>query len=107
MVWTEQMFGAHVDDVRHSRFFAPGRGEVLFFVPLKKSTQKKGGPEAWSPVKSTGDFPALLAHSGARKTRPTIRGSNSCSLFPLYAAMLGCTYGSQRQNQNQTQFRLP
>jgi len=72
-------------------------GEVLFFGPPKKSTQKKGGPKV-CPLRG---FPALLAHSGRLQNSP-LRGSNSCSLSPLCAAMLGCTYGIEHQNKKIT-----
>ncbi|MBI5041901.1 MAG: hypothetical protein HZB57_12105 [Gammaproteobacteria bacterium] len=88
--------------------FRPLLGEVLFFASPKKSTQKKGDPKVWSPINTMGDFPALLAHIGARKTRgpKDVGRSNSCSLLPMCAAMLGCTHGSQLQN-NKNQILRP
>jgi hypothetical protein len=41
------------------------KGEVLFFAPPKKSTQKKRGPTA-CPLRG---FPALLGILSARRTR--------------------------------------
>jgi len=72
------------------RALAPA-GEVLFFAPPKKSTQKKGGPKA-CPLRG---FPALLAKTGAHATRnfAPLNYSNKRELHPVFPAMLGCAYG--------------
>ena len=66
-------------------------GEVLFFAPPKKSTQKKGDPKA-CPLRG---FPALLAKPGARATR--LR-SNRRERPPVFTAMPGCARRVGSQN---------
>jgi len=66
-------------------------GEVLFFAPPKKSTQKKGDP---------GGLPAArvpCASRKARRSRNSLR-SNRRELAPAFPAMLGCA----RRVENQT-----
>ena len=86
------------------RALAPA-GEVLFFAPPKKSTQKKGGPKA-CPLRG---FPVLLGILSARQTRsiccacrlanPARQGG---SLILKIPAMLGCANGFEVQTQTTT-----
>jgi hypothetical protein len=91
------------------RALAPA-GEVLFFAPPKKSTQKKGGPKA-CPVPNlrfgTGS-PALLAKTGAHATHKfaALNCSNKRELHPVFTAMLGCAYGRVIQNLRPLECRL-
>ena len=68
-------------------------GEVLFFAPPKKSTQKKGDP---------GGLPATrvpCASRKARRSRNSLR-SNRRELHPVFTAMLGCARRGRIQNQH-------
>ena len=74
-------------------------GEVLFFAPPKKSTQKKGDP---------GGLPATrvpCASRKARRSRNSLR-SNRRELHPGVAAMLGCARRGKSKSTSNTQ-KLP
>jgi hypothetical protein len=69
-------------------------GEVLFFAPPKKSTQKKGGPEGlpanagslrFSPFRALAELAGFAAPCGLQ-----IQLRQGGSLNPEMAAMLGC-----------------
>jgi hypothetical protein len=69
------------------------KGEVLFFAPPKKSTQKKGDP---------GGLPAArvpCASRKARRSRNSLR-SNRRERPPAFTAMLGCARQGEIQNQH-------
>jgi hypothetical protein len=68
-------------------------GEVLFFAPPKKCTQKKGDP---------GGLPATrvpCASRKARRSRNSLR-SNRRERPPAFTAMLGCAIRGEDQNKN-------
>jgi hypothetical protein len=76
--------------------FAPS-GEVLFFAPPKKSTQKKGGPGGlpadagflrFSPFRALAELAGFAAPAGLQ-----IQLKQDGSLNPETAAMLGCACG--------------
>ena len=75
--------------------FRPSRARYFSLPRQRKSTQKKGDPKAGS----LRDCPALLAPNG-RSQNSRLRRSNTCSLSPLCAAMLGCAYGTERENRS-------
>jgi hypothetical protein len=97
---TECPFRAIYTFPRHSLTkVSPLSGEVLFFAPPKKSTQKKGGPGGlpatrvalrFSPFQALAELAGFAAPYGLQ-----IQLRQGGSLNPEMAAMLGCADGHQ------------